>query len=172
MFRPWASNVPAAISALVSALQLDMAVSFPAVVVKDGMFISAETNSDMVVVGWSGFVPGYQYPSRSVSEQLLQPVVKSVGFLEGLGPSVREEIEINCAAITRVGSDDLVDARTRAYNHVAVVGRMIAPPLSTLAGFLARTTMAQQLQLHQVHDRRGALAIVTFGIRGEAYAQQ
>ena len=167
--RPWQSHVPDAIDALVALITPPLkAIN---VMVKDGPWVSAEVNRDVVCVGWAGFGSGYQYPSRSMSEDLGGPDVTFESIESGLGPSVMERFTINCASIARVGTTKSISAcRRSAYANLTAVGSVIKPPW--IGGTTIKAVMGSTGMLHQVQDRGGMLAIVTFGISCEAFAAQ
>jgi hypothetical protein len=165
----YTSHVPAAIDALVALVRTGL--SNLDVLVKDGAWTSQETKQDIVCIGWSGFIPGYQFPSKTMSEQLGGADVSLTAVAEGLGPSIREVFVISCCSISRVGSTDgMPEARRRAYANMNAVGGMINPPW--LEANVIKATMGTTSSLHQEQERRGALAVVTFSVEAEAYAQQ
>lgn len=167
--RPWQSRTPDVIDALVSLFTA--AFSTTKVQVHDGPWTSMESSDQAVVVGWFGFPPTYEYPTRAMNEDEGLAAASVETVMEGLGPSLREKITVNCASLARQGSGKGGDARRAVYANLAIVGSAVtANP--TLSGASIQTVLGVTSQLHQVKDRRGALAIVTFGVECEAYAQQ
>lgn len=169
------SRVPDAISALASLCTSLFAGT--KVYVHDGPFTSSAAALDVVVIGWNGFVPGYQRPVQATDEDFAGGTVSLSTKMEGLGPSLRENFTINCAVIARAGNGSIHDARTRAYANLAIIGSNLLRPNAAnqgqfLAGAVQRATMSASSQLHETQDRRGALALITFGVECESYAGQ
>ena len=167
--RIWQSNVPAAITQLLTLIQGQVAAANAQVLVKDGQWTSEESSKDVIVVGWSGFSPGYEYPSRSMSEELSGAAVTVATVQSGLEPAFLETFHVNCASIARTGDRNIAAARTIAYANVNFVGKTIddlirSPPV-------AKATMAAESALHQVNTRRGIDVIVTFSIECQAWTQ-
>lgn len=168
-FRPWQSNVPGAITQLLALIQAQVLAVGTQVLVKDGQWTSEESAKDVIVVGWSGFYPGYEYPTRSLSEELGGAAVTVTTVQQGLQPAYLETFRINCASIARTGGKNIAAARTTAYANMGIVGNTIddlirTPPVS-------KATMAAESALHQVNTRRGIDVIVTFSIECEAWTQ-
>lgn len=173
MYKTWTSPVPALLTALTSLLTQAFSLAGGDVLVKDGPWASAESANQVIAVGWSGFGPGYQFPSRSMSEELGGADVTAEGTQEGLAPSIREHLAVSMASIVRsTENTDMSSARVLAYANIAVVGAAIAPPNHTISKTVLSSTMGSVNALHQVQDRRGAIAIVTFSISCQAYSQQ
>jgi hypothetical protein len=167
--RSWESHVPDAIDALMALISPPLEAL--GVMVKDGPWISGETKRDVVCIGWPGFGSGYQYPSRSMGEDLGSPDVTFESVQSGLGPSVLERFTVNCVSIARVGTTKNISAARRtAYANLAVIGGLIKPPW--ISGTTIKATMGSAGMLHQIQDRSGMLAVVTFGIACEAFAGQ
>lgn len=163
--------VPNIVAALVSIFKSALA-NDPKILVKDGMWVSEEAENFYAVVGWSGFTPGYQYPSRSMSEDLFGANITVVATREGLAPSLREKIDVNCAVIGRTAdTTGVAEARTAVYGYVKQCGQAVANN-RTLNGSAMLALMGMTSSLHQVQDRRGSLAIVTFDVQCQAYSQQ
>jgi hypothetical protein len=170
--RTWQSRVPDVLDALVTLLTAAFANASPTVLVKDGPWISAESADQILSVGWSGFGPGYEFPSRSMSEELGGADVTAEGTQEGLAPSVRERMSITMASICRDGGSRVPSARVTAYRNASIVGATIAPPNHTISGTVLSSTMGATNGLHQVLDRRGAIALVSFTIEAVTFPQQ
>jgi hypothetical protein len=167
--RPWQSNVPGAIAQLLTLIEAQVASAGAKVLVKDGQWASEESGKDVIVVGWPGFYPGYEYPSRSMSEELGGASVTVTTVQSGLGPAYLETFRINCASVVRVGAGSIASARTIAYANITLVGKTIDDLIRTPP--VAKATMAADSALHQVQTRRGIDVIVTFGIECEAWTQ-
>jgi hypothetical protein len=170
----YSSQVPAALDALVARLRLLPQVTSvpPTLHIHDGEWVWSGTDQQVVVIGWTGFVPGYQYPSRSMSEELGGVAVSSHAVWEGLGPSIRETFTISCASLVRLGEQtaDTSVARKIAYGNMALVGANIGPPW--LGGTVMKALMGATSSYHAGRDRRGLMTIVGFSIECEAYAQE
>lgn len=167
--RIWQSNVPAAITQLLALVEGQVEAAGADVLVKDGTWTSMESARHILVVGWSGFHPDYEYPTRSFSEELGGAAVTVTTQQSGLEPVFLETFSINCASIARTGDTDIPQARATAYANTSLVGVVIddlvrTPPVS-------KATMAAESQLHQVRARRGIDVIVTFSIECQAWAQ-
>jgi hypothetical protein len=94
--------------------------------------------------------------------------------LQGLAPGVIETFTIACASLVRSGSTSQAEmrlARRTAYQNINVVATVVQGP-NNLNGSVARMTMGSTASYFPIQDRRGLLAVVTFGIRCEAWAQQ
>jgi hypothetical protein len=178
MLVPWSPRVPLAITALVAAFKT--AMTGVDVLAWDGPQVSTESLEDVVVVGWGGFPTSSRSPSRELSEQLAQPDVVVETVQQGLGPSLLETMTIDCSAMSRTGGTGAAGstqggppvARARAYQLMGLAGAAITPPNHTLGGVVMKSTMSAHGQLHQVQDRRGVLAIVTFTVECVATSQQ
>lgn len=144
--------------------------------VHDGPSLSASSASQIVVVGWPGFMPGYQTPRTALNEQLGTAAIMTENTLEGLGPSQLQKITVNCAMLCRPGErSDMPRARTEAYaNYNACAVAVFAD--TTLAGRFGRGAIRLVIgaaeDTHQVLDHRGTLCLVTFSIVGHTYALQ
>jgi hypothetical protein len=172
MSRPWQSYAPAAVDALVAYLT-SAANAIPGLVIKDGPWVTGESEGNVVCIGWAGFPIGVTRPATQMQQELGGADVTSQGIQEGLAPSIREHLAIACASVSRDGANNMSNARKTAYANVAVVGQLLSPSqIGQHIGGIAMVTMGTVVGLHQDLDRRGALAIVTFTIEGQAYAQQ
>lgn len=167
--RTWQSNVPGAIAQLLALIQNQVTLQGLSVLVKDGQWTSEESAKDVIVVGWSGFYPGYEYPSRSMSEELGGAAVTVTTQQTGLEPAYLETMHVNCASIARTGGRNIAEARTTAYANMNIVGNTIDDLLRTPP--VAKATMAADSALHQVNTRRGIDVIVTFSIECQAWTQ-
>ncbi len=177
MFHPWESAAPKAMQAFYAALKNEIA-TMPDVPeppeVHFGPFMSEGTSGSTLQVGWQGFVPGYQYPSRTMSESLYSPVLTSTLTVEGLGPSEMETFEFVNASLYRTGSTAEADRQTgmqAVYDNLKIPGKVLQKP-PWLSGTVASAVMAAPVNLHLVQDRRGFLAVLLFSVQCRAYAQQ
>jgi hypothetical protein len=173
-FRPWESHVPDALDALVDLVEQQVALQGLDIKVSDGGFIGGGSAPQVLQLGWPGFQPGYEYPSRSMSEETGNAAVSSQGALQGLAPGVIETFTIACASLVRVGTTNQAGmraARRTAYENIKVVSTVVQGP-NNLNGSVARMLMGSTASYFPIQDRRGLLTVVTFGIRCEAFAQQ
>ncbi len=172
--RPWKSHIPDAMDALVDLVEARVALLGLDIKVSDGGFIGGGTAAQVLQLGWPGFQPGYEYPSRSMSEETGNAAVASEGSLQGLAPAVIETFTIACASLVRSGSTSQAEmrlARRNAYQNINIVATVVQGP-NNLNGSVARMTMGSTTSYYPIQDRRGLLALVSFGIRCEAFAQQ
>jgi hypothetical protein len=172
--RPWESHVPDAMDALVDLVEQRVALLGLDIKVSDGGFIGGGTTSQVLQLGWPGFQPGYEYPSRSMSEETGNAAVASEGSLQGLAPAVIETFTISCASLVRSGSTSQAEmraSRRTAYQNIKIVAEVVQGP-NNLNGSVARMTMGSTASYYPVQDRRGLMSVVTFGIRCDAFAQQ
>jgi hypothetical protein len=173
--RPYRSAAPDILDWLYDTVTARVTERQLAIVVHDGSWLAGatEVKNDTVVFGWSGFVPGYQFPSRSMSEELGGGDVTAKAVQVGLGPSIEETLSVACASMTLSGSvhrSDVSAARRKAYGAIEQIGGLIAPPW--LGGNVQKATLAASSRLSQVQQRRGLLAIVAFSIECVVFAQQ
>lgn len=169
--RPWASRVPDALDALVAGLQA--AVAGTSVIVRDGPWLEGGADPQVIVIGFTGFFSGYQFPTRSQSEDFGGAAVTSGGVMTGLGAGIMETFTISCASIVRTGDTKAVaDARRTAYNNVTTVARVITQPPLWMNASLMKATIASSHSLDYVQDRRGLLVFLPFAIEAQAFAQQ
>jgi hypothetical protein len=172
MYRPWKSYAPDFIDALVAFLKTATA-STPDLQIRDGPWISAETASNVVCIGWAGFPTGVTRPATQMQEELGGNDITSTGVPEGLGPSILETMLIACSALSRDGTGNVSACRRLAYSNAATVGNLISTAGgSTIFPGVSHAIMGTQVGLHEVQERRGAMAVVTFTIEAKAYAQQ
>lgn len=176
LYRPWQSQAPVAMNALVALLKNQTATMTgdDVPVIHFGPFMGEASDNNIIAIGWTGFVPGYQYPSRFMSEELYGAALQSQVVEAGLGPSSTEMFEITNASLVRSGSTKEGDRQAAvglAYANLQLVGNVIAQP-PWLSGTVAHAEFASPVNMHMVQDRRGFLAIVGFSIRCTAWAQQ
>lgn len=172
MYRPWKSYAPDFLDALVAFLKTATA-TVADLQIRDGPWIAAETSNNVVCIGWAGFPIGLTRPATQMQEQLGGNDVTSTGVRDGLGPSILETMAISCAAISRDGTGNVSACRRLAYNNAATVGGLVSNAGgSTIFPGVIQAIMGTQVGLHEVQERRGAMAVVTFTIEARAYAQQ
>lgn len=178
LFRPWQSQAPKAMNAFYQLL-LNVVATMPDSPeppdVHFGPFMGESSSGSTIQVGWQGFIPGYQYPSRTMSETLYSPVLTSTLVEEGLGPSMRETFEFANASLYRSGSTsekERVAATQAVYDNLQIPGQVLMSGPPFLSGTVAHAVMATPVNLHMVQDRRGFLAVLVFSVRCTAYAQQ
>jgi hypothetical protein len=186
LINPYTSTVPVAIDALVDALTAGFAAQAEAggdqVYVRDGPWTAGQsggTYAQDLAVCWYGFYPGYQFPSRSLSEELGDAVVSAHNDQQGWGPGQEESFTIGCASLVAYGGEadhaDFSKLRTLAYRNVSTAAGYIADPQAGgqyLNGAAMKLVIAPDTSLHMVSQRRGILVIVTFGIGCTAQTQQ
>ena len=179
---PYNSKVPAALDAIVAAFTAAFTGSDPRVFVRDGPWLAAESGGaypmDMAV-GWSGFYPGYQYPTRSLSEELGEAAITGSNTESGLGPSMEENFTVGCASLVMSGNDpkpsEWSKLRHMAYANIAAAATYIATPEAGqlyLAGTVEKLVFARSSSCHMVSQRRGVLCIVTFSLDCVSTSQQ
>jgi hypothetical protein len=173
--RPWQTHIPDAVEALVSLTRGAITAAGATVEVHDGAFIGGGSISNLLIIGFGGFVPGYEYPSRSMSEELGNAAVAGENSFSGLAPGVIETFNIACASMVRSGSTDESDrqaSRRTAYANLQYVGQVL-PRTPWLNGTVQKEPlMAPSVSYFPVQDRRGLLSVVTFTIRCQAWSQQ
>lgn len=183
--RPYRSVIPQALSALrqaaAAAFAAQLASGGERVYVRGGVWTSEESGgawAQDLCIAWYGFYPGYQYPTRALSEELGESVVSARNILTGLAPSQQESFSVGCASICQYGgeaSDANWDAaRTRVYANIATVAAGIADPQVGglfLGNVVQQVTIGAENSLHEVAGRRGILAIVTFSLECESVSQ-
>src|SRR5690242_15455547 len=102
LFRPYSSKVPDALDALFQAFTA--AFTGTPVTVRDGPWTAAESGGAVaqdVAIGWGGFYPGYQYPTRALSEEMGDAAITTINTTHGMAPSQSEEITVECASFTQ-----------------------------------------------------------------------
>lgn len=179
---PYQSNIPGAYDAIMFAAQAAFAGSDPPVLVRDGPWTAGESGGPYaqdLAIGWYGFYPGYQYPTRALSEELGQAAVTSTIQESGLGPSLEETFTVDCASLVLTGEDpspaEWSKLRHSAYGNIAAMAGYMATPEAGelyLDGSVEKLTFARTTSCHLVAQRRGVLCIVTFSIEAVATAQR
>jgi hypothetical protein len=182
LIRPYESKIPDVFDAVVAACTAAFTGSDPQVFVRDGPWVGGEAGGAYVqdlVVGWYGFYPGYQYPTRSLSEELGEAVITGTNTQQGWGPSQEEEFTFGCASIVAVGhqpsTGEWSKLRRMAYGNIATAARYLADPENGqlyLNDTTEKLTIAASNAAHQVSQRRGLLCVVTFSIEGCTTSQQ
>lgn len=174
VYRPWQSHIPDALDALVRLTKQQVALAGADVVVHDSAFVGGGTQANVIMIGWAGFQPGYEYPTRVMSEETGNAAVAGEGAQTGLS-GVQETFTISCASLVRAGSTDPAEisaTRRIAYQNLRYVGQALDTPPPHLGGTVANAVMGTSQSYFPVQDRRGLLSVVTFGIRCESWAQQ
>lgn len=182
LFRPYQSKIPDALDAIVAAFTAAFTGSSPRVFVRDGPWLATEsggaTAQDMAI-GWSGFYPGYQYPSRSMSEELGEAAVTASNTEAGWAPSQEENFTVGCASLVLSGADpkpgEWSKLRHAAYGNIATASSYIASPEAGelyLNGTVEKLVIARTNSCHPVAQRRGLLCVVQFSLECTAVSQQ
>lgn len=173
MQRPYQSLVPAAITALVAYVKQATA-TIADLEVHDGPWVLGGSVKNVIVIGWEGFPTSVTRPAMAMEERLGAPDITSTGELLGLGPGIMETFNIACACLARDGTSDIPTARANAYSYQTLVGQILASRemAGQQIGGVMQAIMSTTHDLHQVQDKRGALAVVTFNIQCKAFAQQ
>ena len=182
---PYSSRIPDAIDALVAAFTAAFAGSdsWPQgrVFVRDGPWLAAESGgayAQDMAVGWSGFYPGYQYPTRSLSEELGEATATATNLEGGLAPGQEETFSIDCASLVQTGADpssaEWSLLRHLAYGNIAAAAAFVSDPLNDgyLAGTVEKLVFARTNSLHQVPQRRGVLVIAAFTLECVSQTQR
>jgi hypothetical protein len=182
LVRPYKSKIPAAVDAVVAGFTAAFAGSDPPVYVRDGMWTASESGGAYpqdVAIGWYGFYPGYQYPTRALSEELGEAVITATNTEQGWAPAQEEEFTIGCASIVMSGMDpkgsQWSKLRRMAYGNIAAASSYLASPEAGelyLAGTTQKLVIARQNACHEVATRRGLLCIVTFSVDCCTVSQQ
>jgi hypothetical protein len=184
--RPYRSVIPQAIEALGQAMDATFAAQLASggdqVYVRHGPWTAADDAGPWVqdmAICWYGFYPGYQYPSRSMSEELGDAVVSAHNELSGLGPSQTEVFTIGCASMVMYGGDATAAnwsaLRSKVYGNIAAAAAGFADPQIGglyLGNVIQSVCIASENALHQVAGRRGILGIVTFAVDCVSVSQQ
>ena len=175
---PYRSVIPQAVNALVQAATAVFAAQQAAggdiVAVRDGPWTDESSGGAFaqdLAVCWYGFYPGYQYPTRALSEEQGDAVVSARNELSGLGPSQQESFSIGCASMCQYGGKaehgHWSKVRTKVYANIATLAAQIADPQIGglyLGNVVQQVTIGSESALHQVAGRRGILGIVTFSL--------
>lgn len=149
----WSSTVPAALTALLTAMEA--APGLEGVDVRDGPVVSSTAAAEAVIVGWYG----------QAGDEL---AVDGTITQEGLAAQPdREQYVIRCAALVLNGSADMTAARARAYELAAACGAAVAAD-RTLGGIVMSAYVTSQSLLQQQREK-GALATVEFGVGCDAF---
>ena len=150
----YASSVPAAITALVTAFRTSPVLGLAGVPVRDGPQLVSATDAEAIAVGYTG--------------DQAEDVVTGAASPEGLAvlPD-RERYAILCAAEVIDPGSDLAAARARAYALHAACGAAIAAD-HTLGRAVLRASIGMG-SLQQQQTPGGALARVVFPVNVEAF---
>jgi hypothetical protein len=125
------------------------------------------------VIGFTGFFSGYQFPTRSQSEDFGAPTVSTTTAYSGLGLSISENFTISCASIYRSGDVKLVSAsRRKVYANIVPVAQVLLEPPLAIQGRAMQATIGPAMSLDYVIDRRGLLTYLAFAIDCTGFAQQ
>lgn len=184
--RPYTSVIPQAIDALMQAARAVFAAQLAAggdrVYVRGGPWTAAESGGPFaqdLAVCWYGFYPGYQYPTRALSEELGEAVVSARNELSGLGPSQTEMFTIGCGSMCLYGGETTDEnwskLRHIVYGNIATLASGLADPQIGglyLGNVVQQVTVASQNTMHQVAGRAGILAITTFALDCTSVSQQ
>ena len=179
---PYNSKIPAAMDALVAAFTAAFTGSDPRVFVRDGPWTASEsggpTPMDMAI-GWYGFYPGYQYPTRSLSEELGEAAINSVNAEQGWAPGQEETFTVGCASLVLSGPNpsntEWSRLRHLAYGNIATASRYVADPEHGkiyLNDTVMKLVIGRSTSCHQVAQRRGVLCVVTFSLECTTTSQQ
>lgn len=171
---PYSSKIPAALDAIVAAFTAAFTGSDPQVFVRDGPWAASESGGGYaqdMAIGWSGFYPGYQFPSRSLSEELGGAAVTAQNMEMGWAPSQEETFSVDCASLVMTGADPTPavwsQLRHMAYGNIATAATYICDPQAGgqyLDSTVEKLVIARSNACHQVAQRRGVLGIVTFSL--------
>lgn len=186
LVRPYSSVIPQAVDALYEAMTAAFAAQLASggdrVYVRDGPWTAADSGGAMaqdVAVAWYGFYPGYQYPTRALSEELGDSVVAGKNELSGMGPSQTETFTIGCASMVLSGGDpnhaNWSALRTLVYKNIATAVNGAANPQiggMYLGNVIQSVCIGSVNTLHQVAGRRGLLGIATFAVDCTGVSQQ
>ena len=176
--RPYRSVIPQAIEALGQAADAAFAAQLASggdrVYVRHGPWTAADDAGPWVqdlAICWYGFYPGYQYPTRALSEELGDAVVSAHNELSGLGPSQTETFTVGCASMVGYGGDptpgNWAALRALVYANIATLAAGVADPQIGglyLGNVVQSVCIGSENSLHQVAARRGILGIVTFSL--------
>lgn len=153
----YSSTVPAAITALVTALRTWPALGLAGVPVRDGPELTQASGTEAVAVGYTG--------------DQNQAAVTGTAAPEGMaaGPD-REQYAITCAAEVIDTGGSLPAARARAYQLHAACGAAITAD-RTLGRTVLRATPGPG-SLTQQQTTAGAMARVVFPVQIDAYTSR
>jgi hypothetical protein len=156
---PYASSVPAAITALVAVFRASaqLGAADPAVPVRDGPELSSASGLEAVAVGYTG--------------DQNEDVVTGTASPEGLAALPdRERYAVMCAIEVIEPGADIAAARARAYVLHAACGAAIAADHS-LGGTVLRASMGIG-SLQQQQADTGARARVIFPVTIDAFTSR
>ena len=179
---PYNSKIPAALDALTAAFTAAFTGSSPRVFVRDGPWTAGESGGSLAMdmaIGWSGFYPGYQYPTRALSEELGESAVSASNQEAGWAPSQEETVNVNCASLVLTGADPSPATwsklRHQAYGNIATASAYIADPVAGgqyLNSTVEKLVIARTNSCHQVPQRRGVLCVVQYSLEFVTTSQQ
>jgi hypothetical protein len=182
LFRPYNSRIPVALDAITAAFTAAFSGSDPRVFVRDGPWLASESGGPYaqdVAVGWSGFYPGYQYPTRSLSEELGEAAITATNTEEGWAPAQEETFTVGCASLVMSGTDpktaEWSKLRRMAYANIATASTYMASPEAGelyLNDQVMKLVIARTNSCHQVSQRRGILCVVAFSLEAVAMSQE
>lgn len=149
----WASKAPDLIAALVQRFTAWPELVDAEVAVRDGPQIASEAVDEVLTVGYTA-VPG-------------ETDVESEITLDGLGNPDRELCTIRCTVGAILGSGNLVEARARAYELLAMAGSAIASDRTL--NRLAMRAQITSLALEQSQLSTGAQAVIVFTVECDCF---
>jgi hypothetical protein len=179
---PYNSKIPAALDAIYAAFTAAFTGSDPRVFVRDGPWAAAESGGAYAMdlaIGWYGFYPGYQYPTRALSEELGEAAVSATNTEMGWAPSQEENFTVGCASLVLSGADpgpaEWSKLRHMAYGNIAAAASYVSDPETGqlyLNDTVEKLVFARQNSCHLVAQRRGVLCVTTFSLECVATSQQ
>ena len=179
---PYSSKIPAALDAIVAAYTAAFTNSSPRVFVRDGPWTAGESGGPYaqdMAIGWSGFYPGYQYPTRALSEELGESEVTATNIEAGWAPSQEETFNVACASLVMSGADPTAGQTSKlrhmAYANITTASTYIADPAnggSYLNNTVEKLVIARTNSCHVVAQRRGLLCVVTYDLEAVTTSQQ
>jgi hypothetical protein len=170
---PYAPTAPDFMDAIVDLFTAAHEEAGTDVVVKDGPWVTKESATSIIAVGFSGFFPRYERPGTATGEQFGMADLSSNVFQEGLGPSLKETHVLTCASLVRVGDTRAMrQARREAYENIRICATGISPTHGRWPGGLENLIIGSSSTLSQTQDHSGILAMVMFSVSGETTAQQ
>jgi hypothetical protein len=179
---PYNSKIPAALDAITAAFTAAFTNSSPRVFVRDGPWNAGESGGSYaqdMAIGWYGFYPGYQYPTRALSEELGEAAVTAQNIEAGWAPGQEETFTVGCASLVMSGSDpspgEWSRLRHMAYGNIATASTYIADPQQGgqyLDSTVEKLVIARTNACHLVAQRRGVLCIVSFSLDCTTTSQQ
>jgi hypothetical protein len=153
----YASTVPAAIAALVSAFETSVNIGLAGVPVFDGPPLGAEQATGVVAVGYSGD------EAETVVEGAASPA--DLGLAQD-----RETYSITCAAAAVDPGTSIAAARGRAYALHAACGAAVRTD-PKLGGAVMRASLGIA-SLRQEQNTYGARVTVVFPVNCEAFTSR